>query len=1001
MATIYSWRPPSSIHHDGTLPDFSPSRSGQRSRDAIPKGSVASRVQLLQNLRSLEAPKFGDSVKPRVREDSRSGFGRRVNPRFGHPATKSSQPDESPRVESRHSFLGIKTIRTHHEAEHGIADEGFRYERSPGISVQVEQQTDTRKQDDAASQWGISSRAKFNTRGSGSRNGIDLDVLKEVDFSGNQKQYMPQTSFFPSTATKTSGDSCGRQIQPHRSGFKDSQDSVNTIATTSTTRRRDVRDMFDDYGIQRPAGLASREAFHDFGDTPYGHHNYCHLCASSNSRTSVACWRCSHRFCYKCNDQLPSTLEEEHPCPGEELPGKGRNLRPKENRRINDDLVKQAQPRPGPTPLQPRFEQHALPSRKPFRPTLKFSALYEPVTGLETVRGFPSQQDSGISLEQRVPTSVKDNPFVIADLGAPRKSLPFLPKHSREVSHHASHHRVKHQRAINISSEVPSCGSQTSHATDHEYVVSCPRKKPKERVPEETEASHNADPSRINCTVDISARCYSPISGHDPPHHAHHSDSPHSRFTYGSGPDSSHSQIVKTDYGIKHGVPEYVECHGYPRTGHARHGSPISTGVVGECQHCLDDCQCAACQNTHHSVRCCTHADHKTFAHHHHTPRKKAVSLWPGDYALVQVSSSPPAILHERSSQPHHRKSNEPNSKAATEPRLVVNPEHSLDSNNIRSHEKVHSFTSNSSWTEREQFTIQGKNCFPGRISTNFRASTEPTDGTLFTIPSHHELEHNHVRRASCTFLSRDSVAKGRNCATLPANRSPRMGSLPKSRKASRKFSTLFQLNKQNSVQALTKQLLDDQEQSKRIQMGGSSLSSRTAVAQLAQEVEGRGFTTPDNETSMPRIRSIDSKGTTGKRKEWKLKLVDWSPEDKKVAGKEHNLSDDEIVGEEEKSGNFKSQPSVSTTSLDWMDSWEFGADEQGLSTDEVVDKESEREHRCYWKQRYKEVSKNVASGKFDLGIAGITILIHLLGREDLVAKVESWTGGSELKVED
>jgi hypothetical protein len=57
--------------------------------------------------------------------------------------------------------------------------------------------------------------------------------------------------------------------------------------------------------------------------------------------------------------------------------------------------------------------------------------------------------------------------------------------------------------------------------------------------------------------------------------------------------------------------------------GHARHSSPVSSGIVGECQHCQDDCQCLACQSTYHSVRCCFHEDHKAIIHHHRAPRKE------------------------------------------------------------------------------------------------------------------------------------------------------------------------------------------------------------------------------------------------------------------------------------------------------------------------------------------------------------------------------------------
>lgn len=80
---------------------------------------------------------------------------------------------------------------------------------------------------------------------------------------------------------------------------------------------------------------------------------------------------------------------------------------------------------------------------------------------------------------------------------------------------------------------------------------------------------------------------------------------------------------------LKHGKrssrygSDYVECRGYPRTGHGHcDRSPVSSGILGDCQHCLDDCECSACQSTVHSVRCCTNEVHKPMLHLHRSPAK-------------------------------------------------------------------------------------------------------------------------------------------------------------------------------------------------------------------------------------------------------------------------------------------------------------------------------------------------------------------------------------------
>ncbi|TGO45858.1 hypothetical protein BCON_0360g00020 [Botryotinia convoluta] len=84
---------------------------------------------------------------------------------------------------------------------------------------------------------------------------------------------------------------------------------------------------------------------------------------------------------------------------------------------------------------------------------------------------------------------------------------------------------------------------------------------------------------------------------------------------------------------LKHGKrssrygSDYVECRGYPRTGHGYcDRSPVSSGILGDCQHCLDDCECSACQSTVHSVRCCTNEVHKPMIHLHRSPAKVSLN---------------------------------------------------------------------------------------------------------------------------------------------------------------------------------------------------------------------------------------------------------------------------------------------------------------------------------------------------------------------------------------
>ncbi|KAH7360427.1 hypothetical protein BKA65DRAFT_547145 [Rhexocercosporidium sp. MPI-PUGE-AT-0058] len=294
---------------------------------------------------------------------------------------------------------------------------------------------------------------------------------------------------------------------------------------------------------------------------------------------------------------------------------------------------------------------------------------------------------------------------------------------------------------------------------------------------------------------------------------------------------------------------------------------------------------------------------------------------------------------------------------------------------------------------------------------SSIETSAQPTDGTWFTIPSPHEHDHIHERRNSCPPSRKHSLQKEYHETEMTGALSPRTQTTPpESEQFTRKLSMALKQKDQSSVQALKKQLLYHREELQKIQQDCTeqiNLSAHSGVAELAQRIEQKPNT--DDPYWVARTPSICSKGSVGsKKKNWKLKLVDWNPEGKKKGGEEHRLSDDEVVSEKE---SYKAMPSVSTASLgNWMDlseeSERKGAGkEHNLSVDEVVREEFEterdrvKEYDCVWKQRFEEVSTKTKTEteKKDWGILGVTVLVHLAGREDLIARAESWMGG-ELK---
>jgi hypothetical protein len=121
--------------------------------DDVPAGTVASRVQYLQNLanpRSARSP----FIAIQRRENSRTDFGRRLTSRFAEPASQNHNPNEQTQVEASHSFLGLSTPRKNHEEEHAMANQSMKFDRTPGIHGQIKPRgVIQRVQYDAVSPW--------------------------------------------------------------------------------------------------------------------------------------------------------------------------------------------------------------------------------------------------------------------------------------------------------------------------------------------------------------------------------------------------------------------------------------------------------------------------------------------------------------------------------------------------------------------------------------------------------------------------------------------------------------------------------------------------------------------------------------------------------------------------------------------------------------------------------------------------------------------------------
>lgn len=418
-------------------------------RNGAPPGTVASRVQFLQSLETSSSPWPGPADKPtsttptRRRENSRSGFGRRLTNRFGPPALQSAQPYEEARVDTSHSFLGLNTPRKSHVEEHGHADSRIRYSKSPGINGTVAPVAQERTQFDAVAPWRGLSRSK-SARSMGRRQeGNDMDGHRSG--LADHGHIVAEATMLSLTAREDDLHTFHRE---YRSNEADTVNSENSFATTSTIRRQSVRDLFDDYGIERPEGLVSSiESSRDIEETPrpIRPHRFCHLCSWVNSGPSTKCWRCSHRLCSVCDAQSPQpvTRKEQGLVYSEKfMKSKAVENQPshistlEQRRIIEKEPVKHTPSRPGPSPIQRRTEGNASPPMNRSSPPSKFPEFHpefsptaRPEQALHPPKSMPETSSNALhnSTRARMSTGVKDSPFMIADSTAKKQSVTLFP----------------------------------------------------------------------------------------------------------------------------------------------------------------------------------------------------------------------------------------------------------------------------------------------------------------------------------------------------------------------------------------------------------------------------------------------------------------------------------------------------------------------------------------------------------------------------------------------
>jgi hypothetical protein len=253
---------------------------------------VASRISYLQSLGNPALANTFAQIGYQRCESSCTGLGRRVNSRFGEPASRNTGTMEQTQVDNNHSFLCPTISRKNHREEHAVAKHRVSFGRTPGLHGQLKPQGFVKVvQHDAASPWPASSNALASRCARKSRSESTIGPLRKLSPDEARSRALRHER-------EGSLEATDNKYRPKVQIYKDENfGSESSIATTSDVRRQSVRDLYRDYGVERPRHLASsRGSSCDIDDIPKRskQHQRCDLCSSTNILSSSRCLGCGH-----------------------------------------------------------------------------------------------------------------------------------------------------------------------------------------------------------------------------------------------------------------------------------------------------------------------------------------------------------------------------------------------------------------------------------------------------------------------------------------------------------------------------------------------------------------------------------------------------------------------------------------------------------------------------------------------------------------------------------
>jgi hypothetical protein len=1047
----YQWRSSTARKVQRSNSTQSPRHGRPNLSSIVASGTVASRVRFLENHPlPNHIPPRGSTPNHTCGESQ--GFGRRMTSRFGKPASRNGYPDKDPQFNTEHSFLGLHSIRTTHLHEHGLTDggadrrntgktESFNlFERSgysraseiPNRGKNSSFDIPERSESGPMQPRGlVESPLKPHKATSWRRN--EIESLEEIDGFGNYFKILTP-SIFPTIASGIShSDMYSRDV---KSRYDNTMKSDFSTLTTSTVRQQSVRDLFDEYRIERPLGLVPdgppKQAPNHSNTLTYSNTTSptlkksgirCHNCSWSNNESSNWCIKCKMVLrSVRHMDSLSLISPKGEPTnarsvfletsrsnvlnefePLEKLSSQNSG---KENQSTKLTKMHNGSAKPGPAPV-PSSTQALCQVKRTSSQTTKFPsfntaqslAKSQMMSRNTTVAELPQ-----LFKGSRTTTLVKDSPFLIADQilsGISGRCFPLMPQgdsvHCPEAQPRGDYCQEAKETAVDY--ESPGCRAKHEDHEPYRHYISCSGKT--NHFLEETDLGYVADTS------------FAEDSSKSRPHSAR------SRiFKQGSSRylGSGNLGISQQSLGS-----EYVECRGYPRTGHARHGSATS-GTLGQCQHCIDDCQCTSCQNTHHSVRCCMNENHQGMVHHHHSPRERqfinpldcpnfssqspvlseksplaspARTVTPPDFQTLttflpsseisqaSINIQPPTNCNTRE-KPRSLPTSKPcmflkeAAKSPTPPSWVSNPKLKTKSHTSIKHSKLQSERTRADTALDVELVLDPPFPFeeppklPPQPPCDFPSPDQNEESTMRAwVKSLSDSWHEHENNPNFKSPSNDQHRPIEKLPLSPSIRTPSRDSKTStlaSRKAPRNLSELLRLGEKNTVPLLNQKLIDHQEELRkiekqcddRLEVLARENSSRQNVPSKAVAWEDKKFKSVERETS---TANSNHKVAAKKKSRWGLSLVDKKQThpcctDAPTTVQEHRLSEDTIVPCDD------DPPAQKQFLSDDPIVDEKGNDIRKLSVPDalveaLVDSTTKiEEHECVWKTRFV-VSQN------------------------------------------